>query len=355
MMTLPFESRMRMRADLEDCAGLLRQGSRSFHAASMVLPRAVRTPATALYAFCRLADDAVDLTDDHDAALVQLRTRLDAVYAGEPLGLAADRAFAHVVNHYGIPRALPDALIEGFLWDAQGRQYEQLADVEAYATRVAGSVGAMMALLMGVREPEVLARACDLGIAMQLSNIARDVGEDARIGRLYLPRAWLREQGVDPEAWLARPVYSPALGQVVRRLLRRADSLYARAATGIAALPRGCRPGMHAARLLYAGIGEQVERTGLDSVSRRAVVPAPRKAALVMRAMGAALVHMQCRPTPPVSSAAYIVRAAAAAPPLPRQLSLLAQFWQDFDDRVAWLVALFERLERRERLERYGI
>ncbi len=98
-----------------------------------------------------------------------------------------------------MPRELPEALLEGFEWDLVGRRYETLEELQAYAARVAGSVGAMMAVLMGARSAAVLARACDLGVAMQLTNIARDVGEDARQGRLYLPLAWLREAGIDPE------------------------------------------------------------------------------------------------------------------------------------------------------------
>ena len=89
------------------------------------------------------------------------------------------------------------------------RRYETLQDLDAYAARVAGSVGAMMTLVMGQRAPEIVARACDLGVAMQLTNIARDVGEDARAGRLYLPLQWLREAGIDPDAWLAKPVFTP--------------------------------------------------------------------------------------------------------------------------------------------------
>ena len=132
---------------------------------------------------------------------------------------------------------------------------ENLDDVQAYAARVAGSVGAMMTVLMGIRDPATLARACDLGVAMQLTNIARDVGEDARSGRLYLPRAWLRAEGIDPDAWLAAPIFTPAIGHVVARLLRAADQLYRRAEDGIAGLPRGCRPAIFAARHIYAAIG----------------------------------------------------------------------------------------------------
>lgn len=353
MRRLSPEARATLRRDLDACVGLLRHGSRSFYAASLVLPRSVREPATALYAFCRLADDAVDLGDDDARALAELRARLDALYAGRPHDLPADRAFARVVEHYAIPRALPEALLEGFVWDAEGRRYETLAELEAYATRVAGSVGAMMALLMGAREPEALARATDLGIAMQLSNIARDVGEDVRAGRLYLPLAWLREAGIDPDAWMAEPLAGPELAAVVQRLLRAADTLYERASAGIARLPRGCRPGMHAARLLYAGIGQEVERRGCDPLARRAVVPPSRKARLLMQALAACVAAARREHGPPVDAAAFLVQAAAGAPgpALPLRPGPVAQFRHDFDDRVAWLVDLFERLERRDQME----
>ena len=121
----------------------------------------------------------------------------------------ADRALADIVHRYAIPRALPEALLEGLEWDARAQRYEDLDALCAYAARVAGSVGAIMSVLMGVRAPEVVARACDLGIAMQLTNIARDVGEDARRGRVYLPLQWLRSAGIDPDAFIAAPVAMP--------------------------------------------------------------------------------------------------------------------------------------------------
>ena len=102
----------------------------------------------------------------------------------------------------------------------------------------------MMTLVMGQRSPEIVARACDLGVAMQLTNIARDVGEDARAGRLYLPLSWLREVGIDPDAWMAKPVFNSQIAAVLRRLLDTADALYSRATFGIANLPATCRPGI---------------------------------------------------------------------------------------------------------------
>ena len=196
-------------ADMNACRALLRSGSKSFDLAAKLLPRAVRDPAVALYAFCREADDAID---EGSGGLSWLRERLTLVYEGRPLTLPTDRALAHVVARFAIPRALPEALLEGFAWDIDGRRYQDLSELRAYAARVAGSVGAMMAVVMGARDSERLAAAVELGVAMQLSNIARDVGEDARNGRIYLPLGWLAEAGIDPEAFLAKPRHSPAAG-----------------------------------------------------------------------------------------------------------------------------------------------
>lgn len=335
--------------DLAACRAMLRTGSRSFHAAAGLLPRSVRDPACAVYAFCRVADDAVDgegtaARGGGEAVVARLRERLGRAYAGRPLPRPEDRALARVVARHAVPRALLDALLEGFEWDASGRRYETLAELRAYAVRVAGSVGAVMAVLMGARAPEAVARACDLGVAMQLTNIARDVGEDARAGRLYLPRRWMRQAGLDPDAWLARPVFDPALGGVVRRLLHAADGLYARADSGIAGLPAACRPGIGAARLLYAEIGREVARAGFDSVARRARVPAGRKAALLARGLARSLAPMPAAPAPPLREARFLVDAVCAVPAPVRA----GAAGSGFDDRVAWLVGLFERLERME-------
>ena len=256
--------------DLHHCREAIRTGSLSFHAASKLLPTKVRDPALALYAFCRLADDAVDDSADKAPAVLALRDRLDLVYAGRPRNVPADRAFAAVVQDFDMPRALPEALLEGLAWDAFGRQYQTMPDLLAYCARVASAVGAMMCVLMRVRDSDALARACDLGLAMQLTNIARDVGEDAREGRLYLPLDWLAEAGIDPAAFLAAPKAHPALPALTKRLLDQADVFYERSTTGVPVLPLGCRPGIFAARHVYAGIGGAVARLNYDSFSARA-------------------------------------------------------------------------------------
>jgi phytoene synthase len=335
-------------ADLAACRSLLRGGSKSFHAASFLLPAGVRARATALYAFCRLADDAVDLDGDPGRALARLNERLGLAYAGTPRPHPADRAFAATIARFRIPRALPEALLEGFAWDVEGRQYETIEEVQAYATRVAGSVGAMMALVMGVATAQALARACDLGIAMQLTNIARDVGEDARAGRLYLPRQWLWEAGIDPDAWLAEPSFSPALAKVIERLLSVGDGFYRRGMTGIAALPTACRPGIRAAARLYAEIGREVGRRRFDSVGARARVSVGRKLGLLpMVVIPNGSDRREAR-EPCVHEARFLVEAAALAQTRPPKRSR----WPEFDARVEWLVDLFSRLERRDQLQR---
>jgi len=256
-------------ADMDHCREAIRHNSLSFHAASRVLPAHVRDPALALYAFCRLADDEVDLHDDKASAVLRLRDRLDLVYRGAPRNAPADRAFASVVNHHQMPRALPEALLEGLAWDAMDRRYETLSGLFDYSARVAAAVGAMMCVLMGVRDEHALARACDLGVAMQLTNIARDVGEDARARRMYLPLEWLTAAGIDADAYFAEPVPTVAVRAMVKRLLREADNLYGRSEAGIPALPLVARPGIYAARHIYAGIGQAVTRNGFDSVSWR--------------------------------------------------------------------------------------
>ena len=323
---------------------MMRGGSRTFFAASLVLPKGIRAPAVSLYAFCRQADDAIDRGADRDAALEQLRLRLDGIYSGTPHDSAADRAFAAVVKDHGIPRTLPGALLEGFAWDALGRRYENISELYAYGIRVAGTVGVMMAMVMGVRSRRLLARACDLGVAMQLTNIARDVGEDARLGRLYLPLDWMREAGLDPDEWLANPAFSEPLGKVIERILRTAEVLYRRADAGLAKLPAACRPGMFAARMLYAEIGREVARRGFDSISQRAVVNWQRKSRLLLNAvLEAAAGHRHCSEAPLEECLSLLdsVAEPAESPSIRRRLPGVR-------DRVVWLAELFERLERRE-------
>ncbi|WP_235879865.1 phytoene/squalene synthase family protein [Polyangium aurulentum] len=309
MLGAPIITDDRNAASAEDhaaCLALLRNGSKSFFAASLLLPRRVREPMVPIYAFCRMADDAVDNASD-PGAIDALRARLAAAFEGRPHDSPVDRAFSDVARAQDLPRGVVEALIEGFAWDAEGRRYETLSELHGYAARVASTVGVLMSVLMGVRDRDALARACDLGVAMQLTNIARDVGEDARNGRIYLPIDWLAEAGIDPTALVARPRFTEALGGVIERLLRHASTLYARADAGITMLPEDCRASIRAASLIYADIGRVVERAGFDSVSRRAVVPLRRKLWLLVRAL--------VSPTPPAPALPAPRSKGASSPP----------------------------------------
>ncbi len=286
--------------------------------------------------------------------LADLKSRLAAIYAGRPGAADADRALTIVVHRYGIPSGLLEALLDGFLWDSQGRRYETLSDVEAYGARVAGTVGAMMSIIMGASTDTAIARASELGVAMQLTNIARDIGADAKMGRLYIPRAWFREIGMDADAWLADPVFDSRIAGFTQRLLLRADALYRRGEFGLAELPWDCRPAIQAARLVYAEIGKQLEREGLDSVNHRTVVSTPRKLALLARA---AAVAVKAPAVPavtlnPVPAIHYLVDIVSRERnPLVHEKPWMVPV-RSFDERVEWMVDLFGRLEQRERTPR---
>ncbi len=305
--------------DMAACREAIRHGSLSFYAASKLLPASVRDPAMALYAFCRLADDAVDLQDAKADAVLRLRDRLDLVYAGIPRDAPADRAFAAVVDTYDMPRALPEALLEGLAWDAEWRRYQTLSELNAYCARVASAVGVMMAVLMRVRDHNALARACDLGVAMQLTNIARDIAEDAREGRLYLPLDWFEAEGLDPEAFLKNPRPSKSIRSMAKRLVMEANRLYYRSEPGIAALPLSARPGIYAARFIYAGIGGRLANMNYDSFVGRAHTSKTQKIGwlgLSLMRTGISLLMPQSAVVyaAPLPEVAFLVDAAVTSP-----------------------------------------
>ena len=287
--------------DMAYCEDAIRHGSLSFHAASKVLPAHVRNPALALYAFCRLADDEVDLKADKVPAVLALQKRMDAAYEGNPLDTPVDRAFAAMVKATDMPKVLPEALLEGLAWDAMDRRYQTLSELTSYSARVASAVGVMMCVLMGVRDRNAVARACDLGVAMQLTNIARDVGEDALEGRLYLPVEWMDEAGLDIDKFLADPKPTKAIRQMVRRLVVESERLYLRSEAGITKLPLNCRPGILAARYIYACIGSAIREQSYQTITTRARTSKSRKIGL----MGMAILRTASGVVMPQSAVVY--------------------------------------------------
>ncbi len=341
--------------DTTVCLRRLRGGSLSFYTASLLLPKAIRTPAAALYGFCRVADDAIDFADDPVSALQELRLRLDDIYSDTSIALPEDRAFAHTVKAYSIPRDFPEGLLEGFAWDAEGKEYETIADLHDYSARVAGTVGAMMATIMGARSEQAIARACELGIAMQLTNIARDVGEDARLGRLYLPREWFREMGIEPDEWLANPEFSEQIATLVQRLLDNAEQLYRQAEKGVVFLPATCRPAIVAAAMIYREIGCELLRRDGDSVSQRTVVPTGRKIFLLSCSLARATTLKQNHPVVPHQASLFLVEAMTST--TPEKSEEMEQDWNpipwwNVKQQIISVIDLFERLERRDQSAR---
>jgi phytoene synthase len=277
---------------VELCAATIARHSRSFALAARLLPPGAREDAAVVYTWCRRADDAVDLaTSPAEAAgaLARVRAELDGVvYGAAPTSDLALAAFAEVVRRRGIPRAYPEELLAGMEMDVLGARYETVDDLLRYCFRAAGTVGLMMSHVMGVSHPRALRNAAHLGIAMQLTNVCRDVEEDWDRGRLYVPRELLDGVGAgDLAARLGAPLpraAAPALALAIRALLALADRYYASGDAGLAALHWRCALAVRTARLVYADIGRVLAARGHDPLAGRAVVPGGRKLALVARA-----------------------------------------------------------------------
>ncbi len=335
--------------DFDECVSLMRGGSKTFFAASRLLPKRVRQASVALYAFCRVADDLVDNSNCASDSLKQLSERLDLIYAQEPMEFIEDHALSHVVHQFKLPRPLLDALMEGFKWDTETRFYPNIEAVHDYGARVAGSVGAMMSWIMGARHSSTLARACELGVAMQLTNIARDVGEDAKNGRLYLPLDWLQAEGIDHEVWLKNPTLNPGIQNVVAKLLDEADRLYKKSSVGVADLAPEFRAAIFAARLIYAEIGQYLRANNCDSVTKRSVVPFSRKLWLLVQAkIQAPWITIPKTPPPALQAIAYLINACEEHCAI---YNLKHEGFPNrgFPQRVEWVLELIERrLEEQE-------
>lgn len=328
--------------DRDQCALMIRQGSRSFFAASMLLPREIREASYSVYAFCRYSDDIVDIGGGGVQAVDRLCERLDAAYAGTPANAPVDRAFADVVLRHGVPKALPAALLEGLRWDVEERRYETLDELMQYAVRVAGAVGAIMSVLMGARDEDAIARASDLGVAMQLTNIARDIGEDARAGRVYIPLEWFDAVGLDAAQWLSAPHANTAVRAMARRLLETADRYYDRGLAGVALLPRNCRASIAAAALIYADIGRVIAKNGYDSISQRAATSFRRKISLLARALAMPSYGSASTDAPSLKAAQFLVDAVATETRTPAHPPVQ-------EASFGAVIDLFMRLEKRDR------
>lgn len=282
----------------ENGADAIAKGSKSFALASLLFGKDMQADVHMLYAWCRHCDDVIDGQtlggDAPDGALSRddMRNRLELLRAQTRMALNRERTgvpafdgFAQVAARRGIPEAYPLDLLDGFAHDAEGRTYETLDDLMDYCYGVAGVVGVMMAIVMGVdaQDDDTLDRACDLGLAFQLTNICRDVVDDAQGGRVYLPLDLLARAGVtaSPEA-LRDPLNRNAIASAVAKVLAEADRYYASASKGARALPLRAAAAVLAARNVYREIGRKVAALGPRAWDRRTVVSNPRKILLAL-------------------------------------------------------------------------
>ncbi|MFB8829304.1 phytoene/squalene synthase family protein [Azotobacter sp. CWF10] len=204
-----------------------------------------------------------------------------------------------MVGRHGIPERYPLDHLAGFRMDVEGRSYHSSADTLDYCYHVAGVVGVMMALVMGVRDEDTLDRACDLGLAFQLTNIARDILDDRAIGRLYLPTQWLDEAGVPPAA-LSAPRHRPTLARLATRLVNTAEPYYTSALGELAALPPRSAWAVATARAVYRQIGIRVKAAGPAAWDSRLATSRMDKLRLAlfgeMRTLGSRLGRPSPRP-----------------------------------------------------------
>lgn len=267
---------------------VLARQAKTFHWAGRFLPAGVLDDAALVYAFCRLVDDTADEAADPvsaAAALDRLRDELRGAAPARPL-VAAFRAAAARLE---LPLASAEELIRGVRSDLGAVCVADDAELVRYCYRVASTVGLMMCAVLGVRRAEALPHAVDLGVAMQLTNIARDVAEDAARGRVYLPALRLRRAGVEPAELLAGTADARRVAVVVAEVLALADAYYRSGDGGMRDIPARYRPAILVASRTYRAIGLRLRRRACDALAGRVVVPWTEKAFWGGRALAAAL------------------------------------------------------------------
>lgn len=260
--------------------------ARTFHWASYLLPRATRDDAAVVYAFCRLLDDTADESPDPVLAASAL-AQLESETLGGALARPLVATFREAAERLELPLASATELIAGVRSDLDRVRIPDDAALLLYCYRVASTVGLMMCAVLGVRRREALPHAVDLGIAMQLTNIARDVAEDAAQGRVYLPRQRLEQAGTDPDELIRGSADRHAVARVVADLLALADRYYDSADAGMRYIPWRARQAILVASRVYRAIGVRLRRNGCDVFAGRSVVPAPAKLLWTGRAVAA--------------------------------------------------------------------
>ena len=272
-------------------------GSKSFAVASRLFETSTRESAMMLYAWCRYCDDLIDgqhlghgqlegSRQDGIGTLESLEYQTRLAIAGTPVNHPVFIGLAEVIERHEIPGYYPMEHLAGYRMDVENVTYTSLATTLAYCWRVAGVVGVMMGMVMGRRDAATLDRASDLGMAFQLTNIARDVVEDAAINRVYLPLEWLQAEGIQSAENILDAASRAALARVACRLVDAAEPYYHSAGRGISALPLRSAWSVATARGVYRNIGQNVKASGACAWDQR--IQSSRAAKLWFVASGAA-------------------------------------------------------------------
>jgi phytoene synthase len=292
------------------------RGSKSFYAASLLFAPAVRQRAWLLYAWCRACDDLADgqdhghemhAIDDAPERLARLTAMTEAALAGEWIGDPAFDALRIVVEETRMPPGFARDLIAGFALDAAEWRPRSESDLYRYCYHVAGAVGCMMAVVMGVDpgDDATLDRACDLGLAFQLANIARDVEEDDRAGRCYLPVEWLVEMDIPPGQHM-KPPFRSRLAALAQRLAERAEAYQVSARGGTPKLGFRSAWAVLAAAGIYGAIGQKVAERGDHAWDHRVSTSGFAKLGFIARAFGEAGQRARLYPEVPRDSSLWM-------------------------------------------------
>ncbi len=266
------------------CAEITRRASSNFYYAFMLLPLERRRALYSVYAFCRFVDDIADSDGINNPGemLARWREELDNVFAGTP-SRAISRALSESVRRFNIPRRYLEQVIEGVEMDLTKRRYDTFTDLLHYCRRVASAVGRICIEIFGYHNQSTRVYAQRLGIACQLTNIIRDVGEDAARDRIYLPLQDLARFDVS-EAEILNGVYSSRFRTLIESEAQRARQYYREAEQALTDEDRGAMLAAEAMRLIYASLLERIARAGYRVFDRRMSLSAPRKLYLVGRA-----------------------------------------------------------------------
>lgn len=288
---------MTLEKALSDCQEMIRVGSKSFSGAAKFFAEEERAAAVFLYGWCRFCDDQIDEAGDEaglEARLTWLRSETRKAYAGESTENPVFVALGFVAKKYSIPLHYPLELLAGMEMDVRKVRYESLDDLRLYCYRVAGVVGLMMSHIMGISRIGALRCATDLGTAMQLTNIARDVMDDAAMGRCYLPLEWLRAENMRVED-VTDPRFRPAVARIVRRMLEESECYYRSGDAGLKYLSFRSACAVSAARRVYAKIGTEVLRRGEHAWDERVWIPRSGKLVATLRGIATVLLSLPFR------------------------------------------------------------